>query len=77
MTQVQTMKKVNDVNGVSIQERDIAFGRRYNRELKVSTSETPVTNQMVKRINLNLKTEDIKIGTWNIRTMQRMYSLKK
>jgi len=37
--------------------------------LKLSTSKTPVINQMEKRINL--KTKDIKIGKWNVRTMQK------
>jgi len=71
MTRVQTMKKANDVNGVSIQEREMSCPAEDTvRNLRSPTIKTPVTNQMEKRIYL--KTEDNKIETWNVRTVQRI-----
>jgi len=45
------MKKVNDVNGVSIQEREMSRPAEDTAgNLRLSTSETPATNQMEKSL---------------------------
>jgi hypothetical protein len=60
---VQLNEKANNVNGVSSQAGDAAFGSGKNKVPKVVIKRKPCT-------------ETLKIGTWNVRTMLRKGKLE-